>query len=319
MYNLTQAQNCSADFYGNYYKDWQTKVFAITLNIVIQICGSASSIGIIHYERTVSDNRRTLINKLVSLLSHIILLISVIFLSFNHFRIVLGPLPMSICQLQQFIQFNCTFQVMLCIDEISVLRYLYICVFKTVGKLNDNFFHFYFGVANTAVSLFLSASLTFIEPVDAALYSLCRGFKTHDTGPKFAKSYAGVFVASSLLLCVTLGILVSRRKKKIAARDQHDRGGVSVKDFSLVDTRTMISIASMLILVMVKFLLAEYELAKTPRSLEEGLDPILFHISSAVLPAMMVTVIPMVIYSRNSHLRNVVFEATVYKFNLRQF
>ena len=183
--------------------------------------------------------------------------------------------------------------------------------FETVGKLNETFFQTLFALSNIVISFFFSLFLVPISPKQGIAYAVCLGVnpasltrKSHEY-LRFPSLFLGFFCLASCILCVILGILVAKKRRSFAKMDQMALGANTKMDISLVDTRTSLCLSIFLAIIVLRILTDRFT-KREPKSLKDGLDPIMFHISSMIMPAIVILVIPLVIYSRNDHLRHVV-------------
>ncbi|TRY79488.1 hypothetical protein TCAL_16022 [Tigriopus californicus] len=88
-------------------------------------------------------------------------------------RALFGPLPNLLCMTTVFFNIFLTIVSLLTFNEIMVLRYLYICVWKNVGKLNDAFFSAFLTVANMFLASFFALVTMLSQDVQVFLYGVC--------------------------------------------------------------------------------------------------------------------------------------------------
>lgn len=122
-------------FYHN-NKLESTFLYSYTASVLI---GTTFSLCIIIYEQTTDNKYRALTNRLFSLQ------MTIGFLCFNfHYIIscirgIYGPLSSEVCQIWNLFSFVLSIMFVFLINEIVFIRYLYVCYFKCVGVLNEDF------------------------------------------------------------------------------------------------------------------------------------------------------------------------------------
>ena len=119
--------NHTTEVYARLPLSWYLAVTPtpVTLSLAVPL-----NLGIIWYEQLINDNRRTLINKMTSVLSCYSLLWDLIVPPVISLRMILGQLSETICKAHiSLIQFVIIMSL-LASDEVLILQYLYLCHFR---------------------------------------------------------------------------------------------------------------------------------------------------------------------------------------------
>lgn len=116
--------------------------------------GTWFSLSIVLYENTIDARYRTLINRLFTLQVMFSCSIFNIHYLASTVRANFGPLPVIVCRSGNFLILIFAYMTVLLMNEIVFVRYLYVCVFKCVGVLNEDLI-FYFLVIGKYIKYIL--------------------------------------------------------------------------------------------------------------------------------------------------------------------
>ncbi|TRY79776.1 hypothetical protein TCAL_16099 [Tigriopus californicus] len=139
---------------------------------VFEILGSYLVLSIIRYEHE-RTTHETLIHSLTLFVYKMPIVHNMTRFNIEVARALLGPLPNLLCMTTVFFNIFLTIVSLLTFNEIMVLRYLYICVWKNVGKLNDDFFSAFLIVANLFLGSFFALVTMMSQDVQVFLYGVC--------------------------------------------------------------------------------------------------------------------------------------------------
>ena len=134
------------------------KVFFGLVSFVISLIGFFLNFGNIWYEHTAPDIYRTLVNKMSAILAGQITLMVTSWMSIVFSVIVLEIHHHVFCLVSIALSFVLSLAVLIVLGEIVVLQYLYTCVFKSVGALNEEFFKHFICLNNALMLFFVFAS-----------------------------------------------------------------------------------------------------------------------------------------------------------------
>ena len=91
------------------------------------------------------------------------------------FRILFGPLPSWICQVRLFITLTAGFFNIFVMNDLFFVSYLYICVWKTVGRINEEFVQHLATVMNLSMAFLMSFVLIYSgQGLSIYDYKICR-------------------------------------------------------------------------------------------------------------------------------------------------
>lgn len=183
--------------------------FWVNLAVILTFfMGSVSCIFAIYvswYERNgYAGPFRTLINQLVSLsLDHIcICFLSGAFLDIS--RIIFGPLPTFLCRSGLFFFTWAGVNSITFITLISVVRFCFICIFKSIPMMNDNFLAFVIFWSVSFINFLATCGKFYIEEKIMIIERICTG--VWDEEDKFKKPVP--FGATFIILILGVQLIV---------------------------------------------------------------------------------------------------------------
>ena len=134
MPNITSEQ----DFFADLYSSSVLKQLTITIFFVGVIFGLMLELGIIWFERNGNQPYRTVINQMFSTISwHVVAYILFVFIP-DGIRYLVGPLHATYCDIHLFLKNFLCVCVILTLDCIILLRYIFIFKLSNFAVLNDN-------------------------------------------------------------------------------------------------------------------------------------------------------------------------------------
>ena len=167
--------------------------------VAIFLFSIAINLGIIYYERAVSGQHHTLINKMAASISvyNIILASSFLPVTFSRELIFTDGLPWSICWLNLFLVRFGVLQALMTLGEVTILRYLYVCVLSSVGSINEELLRIYFLALNVLLSTLGSILIMTTQMTSLLVFSHC---VNESLGKKKMLLPLLIFVKCSLLI-----------------------------------------------------------------------------------------------------------------------
>ena len=198
------------------YPIWQ-KILYITAQALCIILTNLLNFGIIWYENNVSDNRRTLINKMVAITSLYIMLFISLGSGLTQIQIfAFGAQSLLMCQLALTSTFFFFTLLALGFVETTLIRHLYSHHFSVVGVMNEAFLRRFLLALNFVISLAVSFILHSIYAVERShMFCYC----THISTQTFCPSESSVkpifrMTLISLTICMlcTLTVMIRTRK-----------------------------------------------------------------------------------------------------------
>ena len=132
--------------------------------------------GLIYYEVNMNDRTRTLINRIYTLLlSYLVTLLIIVNLN-DILRPNVGPLPVMVCKL--YIMSVQGFLMALCMGliEAIVIKYIYCCILKSFGGLDDDFYFYFFVIVNGLLFVYMIGFMMFANMIPVGPLGHCCGF-----------------------------------------------------------------------------------------------------------------------------------------------
>jgi hypothetical protein len=138
--------NSSTDFFATAYANGPSKVASILISLISILLIVTSGTGIIWFERFGSDQKRTLIIRLLTSVCVTGIEFYLIPLPFEIVRHLYGPFNNATCSFMLIFKTSLSIQVGLFTLGFSVSRYLYIFHLKNPARFQDAFWHFFVNI-----------------------------------------------------------------------------------------------------------------------------------------------------------------------------
>jgi len=180
MKNSSLFENCSdpkngEDFFSGLLENRPTKFFAITFSLVGGCLILPLVYCIIWFEKFGSDNKRTLLNKLVSSLCLTCFEWFLIVQMLDMIRYCFGPLPPILCLLELNLKFAIFTQQMLFMDGIIIARYIFIFRLKNPAAFNDDFWNLFINIWIVSYSFISQIVASQMPGRNSVYYYICSG------------------------------------------------------------------------------------------------------------------------------------------------
>ena len=180
--NQSNLENCNItidnnkeDFFTGLFENRPSKTFAVIFSCLGGSIVLSLLYSIIWYERFGSDNKRTLLNKLVSSLCWTCFEWFFSIQIVDMFRYVVGPLPQFLCIVELYLKNAIFTQQMLLIIGIIITRYLFIFWLKNPVAFQDDFWNLFLNIWIIGYSL-ITQGISFLMPGRYTLYFyICTG------------------------------------------------------------------------------------------------------------------------------------------------
>jgi hypothetical protein len=178
--SMTISENCSisgseTDFFSGIFENRPSKFVAVAFSGLVGLFLLPLVYSIIWYERFGSDNKRTLINKLVASLCWTCFEWYFSIQMIDMFRYIFGPLPHFVCVAQLHLKNAIFTQQMLFINGIIISRYIFIFWLKNPAAFQDDFWNLFSSVWIIGYSI-ISQIVSFKMPGRYTLYYyICTG------------------------------------------------------------------------------------------------------------------------------------------------
>ena len=161
----------------------------IIIGIVTELLALMLCTSIVLYERFGGDpQKRTILNQLMSYLCSLMIFLTLLPLNVFIFRIAYGPIPELVAKLTYFMPKACVgFAALFTLNEMILLRYTSVFVWKKVPPLNENIFSLIFFVGNLLLAVILTVYGNMGHNIEQGLNLLMCGVydENHDRTPVF--------------------------------------------------------------------------------------------------------------------------------------
>ena len=158
--NFDNLTTSSEILYEYLYGDSFSRIIYYFGIAIVLLLGPLSCTAIVLYERFGADSqKRTIINRLSSLFFTNIAIQSIIWSILRILRDSLGLLPTHLITPVILVSHSIKLSTMLFITEITVLRFMYIVVWKRMRTLNDDFWGIVLAISTYLVAIYLAISV----------------------------------------------------------------------------------------------------------------------------------------------------------------
>lgn len=161
--------SCSTDpdisekCFSGLYQNRPSKFILIAVSILFSFANVVMSWGIIWYERFGSDNRRTLMNKLVSSVSIRMMEWMLVCQIGDAARYSLGPLPVFYCGFLAVVKSSVRLQVVLLTDAMFLTKYIFVFHLKNPSAVTEDFWATFINLLVSAFGNIFSTTLFFLD------------------------------------------------------------------------------------------------------------------------------------------------------------
>ena len=166
----------STNFFQEFYSHQSLTPITICVYVLGIVMGLPGSIGLMWYERNCSNRYRTVVNQMVSIgSSFLILYISLVFVPDGIRLLYAGPFSEGFCDLQIFVKNATWIGLMLTLDAVLVLRYIFIFHVKNFAVINDDVLALVIGLSIFWISVWGAVVKRFTPGNFQISYYLCSG------------------------------------------------------------------------------------------------------------------------------------------------
>jgi len=268
--------------------------------------------SIIWYEKYGTDNRRTILNLLISSLCWILIEVSFTIQLTELFRLIYGPFPKSFCFLKTVIRGTFTNQVLLYIDAIAIVRYILIFWLKNPSAFKDEFWCNFIS-SWIRVFCFSYTTVRYSLPNRQLLnYYVCSGVDPTEDFKKNPAILKGAIEIISLLINVFVYLRIKIYKSKNIEHEQgtQKRRSDFLRKLFLVDMKNE-SLASfftnIMTICMMGLLVFNVTYLSGLKSQEIPNHQSFIFVQNLIVPCVMTFLFVLIHYIQYEPLRRVVF------------
>ena len=228
--NLEDKDKC----YKELYETNPTKIILVILSVVFNVINIALPYGIIWYEHYGTDNKRTLVNKLVSLICRILIQWFIFCQPSDIIRYTFGPLPTIACAFQQIVKSSLKFQILLCFDALQITKFILIFVLKNPSAVQDDFWSIILSIWIVGVSTIQSFITFFVHGRKPLNYYTCADVDMIPVLNEARRTYGEIEIASFLILIIIQAKIVHYKSNvKVVPKDGNARTESKLTSYSL--------------------------------------------------------------------------------------
>lgn len=226
--NATIQPFCSnnktvVDFYPTFTENNVLKLSSWIFSVVNILVAPPLLLFIIWFERFGSDQRRTLINMLVSMICCTICIYLLVSHSIEVVRFSYGPLPDGLCCFQNLVKSVVFCSCLMFLDAIAIMRYIYIFWLKNLATFNDDFWRLFITLWIYGCSNIIMLAVHFLTECQTMGFFICNGQTTTRLQKLIPRVTAViVFVSFALHLVIHLNILYFKYKGTSHISENHN-------------------------------------------------------------------------------------------------
>jgi len=199
MFNNTTTNllmvNCNYKHFSGFFGALYSKIAFMFFCNVLNIINILMFYGIIWFEHFGSDKKRTLMNKIVSLLCcNAAFSMSVnFFVDFSTY--LLGPLNHHLCFIFQLFRNVIALNTLLLLNTLIITKYVFIFWLKNPASVEDDFWALFMGLNIVLISVVFKFSVLFLPQKYSLYYYACA-----DLDPTISVNFINIFSALFLLI-----------------------------------------------------------------------------------------------------------------------
>ncbi len=167
----------ASNFLYEKFGERATKIAFVTFCLFTGSIAICLSSGLIYYERQVRYNQHssTLINRIYVLYLSYIIIMSLGGNAVVITRTLYGPLPKVLCHCYNGLICGVAVAVCLAFNESIVVKFIYCCVLKSIGCLNEPFWSAFLAILNVALAIYTAAFLYYGNMSTPGPFLYCSG------------------------------------------------------------------------------------------------------------------------------------------------
>ena len=160
-------------YFPGLFENRTSKFAFLICSLILSLIDVILSWGIIWYEKFGSDNRRTLINKLVASICWRMIFWILMCQSLDIWRYSFGPLPIWICTLHVIAKSSMRVQFLFLFDAIQLTKYIFVFHLKNPSAVTEEFWSMFINVLIILLSYIFAFGIFFIDPRKQIQYYTC--------------------------------------------------------------------------------------------------------------------------------------------------
>ena len=216
MANFSNSIGDHENKFKKLYENNAIKITIICFSVLSSMIVISLSYGIIWYEKFGTDQKRTLMNKLVASFSWIWLEWYLFAQAISTIGFCLGPLPSFVCAFSQIEKTSIKFQLLLCINAMQITKYIFIFHLKNPSAVQDSFWNLFINAWILGFCNIYSFKMFFIDGKKPVIYYACIGSDVITNPNKYKRSYGVVEITTFLIyIFIQCRIFLYKRKNQL--------------------------------------------------------------------------------------------------------
>lgn len=212
--SCTESSNSTERCFPEVFENSPSKIILTTLSIIFCLFNLYLTLGIIWYERFSSDNRRTLMNRLVSLICLELAKWLVLCQSVDIIRYIVGPFSVTFCNLHNILKLAARIQLLLLFNCMQITKYVFVFYLRNPSAVTEEFWSLSICICSSSLSIISSFVIVYLNEQQTIGFYLCSDsdIKNHLNFSRINFRYLDYF---SLILFAFVHIKLKLYKRKI--------------------------------------------------------------------------------------------------------
>ncbi len=137
----------------------QTEIVYALICFITGLIALFPTLGLLYYDINISDRYRTLVNEIYVLVLSYMITFILFMNTFVILRTLYGPLPVFMCHLFCLAILGFLVPFCMALNETVLTKYLYCCIFKSTGGLDDKLYSRFFAILNPFLAFYMASFL----------------------------------------------------------------------------------------------------------------------------------------------------------------
>lgn len=269
-------------------------------------------LGIIYFEKFGSDKKRTLINKLVSLICQFNLEFVIFASSTSLLRCIRGPFSLTNCYLQLFFRNVYLAQQLISLNSVLLSRYIFIFYLKNPLAFQDEFWSLFVNIWIRLSTFIFHLALFQLPGIEASFLSICSGTKPDVDKKKIMNSLnVNLLVPFTIINHIVVLLRIHFYKRKTIRVEQMTTRYPENSATNLYDVTTSVAMAGLFLLT------GSFIVLSNKLTMEDYMQTKWFifnHFFFLCWPPVFFTIIGLLYYLKHEELRKFIMEEIKKKF-----
>ena len=246
--NLTKYNN-TENFFKETMESNPDKYKFVTFSFVLIVLVVSILYGIIWFEKFGSDKKRTIINQCVSSICWTLVFWQLTIQVSCIARMLLGPFSHLFCFWFVVLRRALLTRMLLLVDAITIVRYIFIFWLKNTGAFNDEFWMRCVNLWTTGFSIMISLAQAFFPNQKILLYNVCIGY--HPENQTVSPNMNLSIEILSILLQFVLFFRIKIQKWQICYKLDSYQQSLKMLDLAVIESNYLLRFSQTIVVVMI--------------------------------------------------------------------